>query len=88
MNYNPMKTLSKTLKSLREQNNLTQRELANLSGCSNAEISRIESGIRFNPSPLILRELAIHLKVSYIELMKTAGYLTNDDLEEYYLLWS
>jgi len=36
-----MKTLSETLKSLREQNNLTQRELAELSGCGNAEISRI-----------------------------------------------
>jgi len=82
-----MQTLSKTLIKLREQNDLTQRELANLSNCSNAEISRIESGVRSNPSPLILKQLSIHLKVLYINLLKLAGYLSEDDLEEYFLLW-
>lgn len=63
------------LKELRANNNLTQRELAKLANISNAEISRIESGFRVNPSPDVLRAIAPHLNLPYESLMEKAGYL-------------
>ena len=63
------------LRELRRKKGLTQKELADMSGFSNAEISRIESGDRQKPSPIILKALAPCLGVSYEELLKQAGYL-------------
>jgi transcriptional regulator with XRE-family HTH domain len=63
------------LKALRKEKNLTQKELGELAGFSNTEISRIESGDRQKPSPAILKAIAPHLGVSYEELLKWAGYL-------------
>ena len=62
------------IKNLREQNDLSQRELAERSGVSNAEISRLETGGRKKPSPMVLKSLAPYLGVSYEELMRQAGY--------------
>lgn len=62
------------LKSLREQNNFSQRDLAEKSGVSNAEISRLETGGRKKPSPIVLKALAPCLGVAYAELMQQAGY--------------
>lgn len=67
--------LGEFIKNLRKQNKLSQRELAEKSGVSNAEISRIETGDRKSPSPAILKAFAPYLKVSYEELMKQAGYI-------------
>jgi len=63
------------LKNLREKNGLSQRDLAEKSGVSNAEISRIETGGRKKPSPLVLKAIAPCLGVSYEELMHQAGYI-------------
>jgi transcriptional regulator with XRE-family HTH domain len=63
------------LKNLREQNKLSQRDLAEKSGVSNAEISRLETGDRKKPSPLVLKSLAPSLGVTYEELMQQAGYI-------------
>jgi transcriptional regulator with XRE-family HTH domain len=63
------------LKALRNEKSLTQKELGELAGFSNTEISRIESGDRQKPSPIILKAIAPHLGVSYEELLKRAGYL-------------
>lgn len=63
------------LKQLRKRAGLSQRELEALSGISNAEISRIETGDRKKPSPISLKALAPHLGVSYAELMQRAGYI-------------
>jgi len=63
------------LKELRVKKGLTQKELAEMTGFSNAEISRIESGDRRKPSPVILKALASCLDIAYEELLKQAGYL-------------
>jgi hypothetical protein len=36
-----------------------------------------------NPPPWVLRRAAPHLGVSYVELLIAAGYLTQDDLQEF-----
>jgi HTH-type transcriptional regulator, competence development regulator len=63
------------IKHLRNTAKITQRKLEELSGISNAEISRIETGERKNPSPQTLKAIAPHLGVTYDELMKKAGYI-------------
>lgn len=68
-------TVGEYIKELRKENSISQRELADKSGISNAEISRIETGERQKPSPDILRKLAPHLGVSHEDLMNKAGYI-------------
>lgn len=63
------------LRTLRERQGLSMRQLAEKSGVSAAEISRIESGFRQKPSPDLLRALAPALGVPYNTLMVEAGYL-------------
>ncbi len=53
---------------------LSQRQLAAVSGLSNSEISRIESGERKSPSPHVLSALAAALDLPYDSLMKEAGH--------------
>jgi HTH-type transcriptional regulator, competence development regulator len=66
------------IKELRVKAGLSQRDLEKLSGISNAEISRIETGNRQNPSPLAIRAIAPHLGVSIECLMQKAGYCSVD----------
>ena len=63
------------LKALRLENKLSQRALAEKSGVSNAEISRIESGERKKPSEEVLRALALVLKVDFNDILEKYGYL-------------
>jgi HTH-type transcriptional regulator, competence development regulator len=63
------------IKNLRNENNLSQRDLSLKSGVSNAEISRIETGERQKPSPMALKAFAPHLGKPYEELMQKAGYI-------------
>lgn len=65
------------LKKVREDKSISQRLLAEKSGISNAEISRIETGNRQNPSPDVLRQLAPVLEVPYEVLMEKAGYIND-----------
>jgi len=62
------------IKELRNKAGLSQRDLEKLSGISNAEISRMETGDRKKPSPLSIKAIAPHLGVSYDDLMQKAGY--------------
>ena len=50
------------------------RDVAEKSGYSIPEISRVESGKRLKPSPAVLRALAGALLVDYNDLMGRAGY--------------
>ena len=69
------------LKQLRERRGMSQRELADASNISSAEISRLESGIRQKASPVVLKALAVALNVPYNELMRVAGY-TEDETDK------
>lgn len=68
------------IKKLRSDNGLSQRDLSAASGISNAEISRIETGERKNPSYLVLKAISPHLNIPYEKLLQKAGYI--DSLEE------
>ncbi|HHU48238.1 MAG TPA: helix-turn-helix transcriptional regulator [Clostridiales bacterium] len=63
------------LKELRKNKGITQKELADMSGFSNGEISKVESGDRKKPSPALLKAIAPHLGIPYEVLMNKAGYL-------------
>ena len=71
-------TIGQYIKELREKKDFSQRQLYLYSGVSNAEISKIEKGIRKKVPPETLKKLAPHLGVSYEELMRVAGYLKPD----------
>ncbi len=57
---------------------MSQLDLARRSGVSNAEISRIESGLREAPHPHTLQKLADVLGVEAEELYRAAGYLKGE----------
>ncbi|MGE5390477.1 MAG: helix-turn-helix domain-containing protein [Deltaproteobacteria bacterium] len=63
------------IKKMRSEQGLSQRELADKSGVSNAEISRMETGDRKKPSPNSIKAIAPFLGISYEELMVKAGYI-------------
>jgi transcriptional regulator with XRE-family HTH domain len=70
------------LKSVREQKRLSINQLALDSGISNAQISRIENGLRGIPKPETIRKLADALKVSYEEMMRQAGHMPEERMLE------
>jgi len=68
-------TIGKYIADLRTIKGMSQRELAEKSGLSNTEISRIETGKRIKPTPSTLKSLATALEAEYTDLMKVAGYI-------------
>jgi SOS-response transcriptional repressor LexA len=72
------KKFGEKLRELRQTKGFKIRELENLSGVSNAYLSQLENGKRGKPSPEIIKKLAPHLGVTYTELMRMAGYITED----------
>jgi transcriptional regulator with XRE-family HTH domain len=70
-----MMTFGEYIKSLRIEKGFSQRDLSQLSGVSNAEISRVETGARKKISPVTLKSLYKCLGVSYEELLQRAGYI-------------
>jgi transcriptional regulator with XRE-family HTH domain len=67
--------LSKFIKEHRLSKGLSKRKLAELANISHTEIHRLENGERKNPSPPILKSIAIALNVTYDEIMQAAGYM-------------
>lgn len=70
-----MKDIGSYIQNLRENKNLSIRQLANTAHMAHTEISKIERGKRKNPSPLNLKKLADALNISQIELFRIAGYI-------------
>jgi transcriptional regulator with XRE-family HTH domain len=68
-------TFGEFIKNLRTENKLSQRDLAELSGISSAEVSRIETGERKKPSPLSIKAFASCLHIPYEQLLQQAGYM-------------
>ena len=63
------------IKEKRVEKGMSQRELAIASNMSNAEISRIESGLRKQPSGDVLKNIASALHIPCEELFAAAGYI-------------
>jgi HTH-type transcriptional regulator, competence development regulator len=78
-------TIGEYIGILRKDKGLNMRQLADLSGVSQAALSRIESGEREKPRPLLLKALAPHLGVTYEQLMAKAGYIEETVERERYL---
>lgn len=72
--------IAELIKSKRVELDISQRQLASISGLSNSEISRIEAGQRKSPSPVILLALSAALDIPYDTLMREAGYLPLQDV--------
>ena len=68
-------TFGQYLRSLRERQRMSMREVEKVSGVSNAYISQIETGEKPTPRPEILKKLAPAYKVTARELFMRAGYL-------------
>ncbi len=67
--------LGSYLNQVRNERGYSLRDVADRSGVSATEISRIETGKRLKPSPDVLRAVADALVVSYPFLLQLAGYL-------------
>ena len=67
-------TLGEYLIQARKERGYSQRDLAEKCHISSAEISRVESGVRKSPSPVILKAISDVLVISYPYLMQLAGY--------------
>ena len=70
--------LGKTLKERRLSKEMTLRQLSSKSGVSVSHLGRTERGERF-PSARILRKLAKPLGFAETELLKLAGFMSQDD---------
>ncbi|NPV80828.1 MAG: helix-turn-helix domain-containing protein [Firmicutes bacterium] len=73
-----MSAFGRYLKKLREDRDMSIRQLALRSGVSSPYISQIETGARGVPRPEVLKKLARGLRVPYMELMKVAGYIDEE----------
>ncbi|MGM0807574.1 MAG: helix-turn-helix domain-containing protein [Bacillota bacterium] len=68
----------KYLEELIIRRGLSLRELGKRAGISHSFLSLVINGKRGTPSPEQLLKLAPHLEIDYMELMKNAGYVTED----------
>ena len=75
------------LKKIRKDRNMSVNQLATYSGISNAQISRIENGLRNAPKPETIKKLSQALKVDYQEMMQVAGY-TEETNQHYIPEWA
>lgn len=73
------KTIGKKIKEKREKLGYSFGKVSNLSGVDRAEISRIESGDRKNPNPIIVKKIATALGMDIIELYEDMGLLESTD---------
>ena len=69
----PKKHIGEEIAKAREKKGLSQRQLANAIGISNAEISKIESGEREIPNPKLFRQLSKVLDLNYNDMMEMVG---------------
>lgn len=67
------KTVGEVIAEARENKGLSQRQLAKIANINNSELSKIESGIRKEPSPKILRKISPIIDVNYSDLMYMIG---------------
>jgi SOS-response transcriptional repressor LexA len=79
--------LGKMIRERRQELQLSQRQLAYMSGVSNTEIKRIEDGSRKQPGQDILTHLSIPLRIDKYELFTAAGYIVTTDPFDENSLW-
>ena len=70
------------VKELRKERRMTAVVLARLTGESSQNISRIENEAKTLPSPDLVRLIARALNTTVEDLVKSAGYRDNDQIED------
>jgi transcriptional regulator with XRE-family HTH domain len=70
------------LKKLRKSKGYSIRQLALYSGVSAGFLSQVENKKRGIPSPDVLKKLYKPLGITYEEIMRLAGYMDNDKVNE------
>ena len=85
----PNKNIGKEIAKARENKGLSQRQLANAIGISNAALSKIESGETEIPNPKILKKISKHIDLNYNDMMSMIGLgtqitLLNPFIKNYY----
>lgn len=73
--------LGRQLQKVRETRDLSLKAVADPAEISPTYLQKLERGEVMNPSPHILHRLARVLDVSYVELMKLAGYVVPTEHE-------
>ena len=76
-----MKKLGELIQEARQDKGMKVKELGVLTGVSSSHLSRIERGDRI-PSAPILQKLAKPLGLGETELLKTAGYMSQDETDD------
>lgn len=76
-------TLGQYLRTVREQNKLSTRDVEKKTGITTSQLSRIECNITQEPSPTALRKLALFYNIKIIDLFQKAGYLNSEDVKTY-----
>lgn len=69
----PKKNIVEEIAKARENKGLSQRQLANAIGISNAEISKIESGEKEIPNPKLFRKISKVIGLNYNDMMEMVG---------------
>jgi transcriptional regulator with XRE-family HTH domain len=72
------RTLGSELSQLRELRQQTLRTVADDAGISSAYLLKLERNNVQAPSPHVIRRIAAHFHVSYLGLMRLAGYEVTD----------
>lgn len=85
----PNKNIGEEIAKARENKGLSQRQLANAIGISNAALSKIESGETEIPNPKILKKISKHIDINYNDMMSMIGLGTqitmlNPFIKNYY----
>lgn len=85
----PNKNIGEEIAKARENKGLSQRQLANAIGISNAALSKIESGETEIPNPKILKKISKHINLNYNDMMSMIGLGTqitmlNPFIKNYY----
>ncbi len=81
-----MATLGECLKNARSKAGLSQRQAAQKIGITNSRLSKMERDLNPCP-PEELKSLASLYNVSVIDLYIAAGLLTEEDLNEYQMVF-
>ena len=69
----PKQNIGEAIAKARENKGLSQRQLANAVGISNAELSKIESGERELPNPKILKKISKHINLNNNDMLSMIG---------------
>ena len=75
-----MEKLGVFLRRVRENQGLSLRDVDHKTRISHTYLGMLERGERTNPTPEVLRKLSDVYGVDYIQLLRLAGHLDEDDL--------